>query len=130
MYSSAQVPTDATRTASYGAVGEIPNAMFQHFMSAFQADNAPNLHEVPAALLTLIETRKGARPQRVVVGASYGADEVNRLTQPVQRSVLEGLGLAHLDALVVHAGALDPELAEAEAGVAAFADTGLGHVSR
>jgi NADP-dependent 3-hydroxy acid dehydrogenase YdfG len=99
MYSSAQVPTDATRTESYGAVGEIPGAMFQHFMSAFQADNAPNLHEVPAALLTLIETPKGARPQRVVVGASYGADEVNRLTQPVQRAVLEGLGLAHLDAL-------------------------------
>jgi hypothetical protein len=73
--------------------------MFQHFMSAFQAASAPNLHEVPTRLLTLLETPKGARPQRMVVGAPYGADEVNRLTQPVQRSVLEGLGLGHLEAL-------------------------------
>jgi len=100
MYSSAQVPADATRTESYGAVGKIPDAMFRRFMCAFQADGAPNLHEVSTALLTLIETPKGARPQRLVVGAPYGADEVNRLTRPVQCSVLEGLGLAHLDALV------------------------------
>jgi hypothetical protein len=99
MYASAQAPADAARIESYGAVGEIPGAMFQHFMAAFQADDAPKLHDVPAALLKLIETPKGARPQRVVVGAPYGADLVNQHTQPVQRSVLELLGLAHLDTL-------------------------------
>lgn len=51
------------------------------------------------ALLTLIDTPKGARPAPVVVGTPYGVDEVNRLTQPVQRAVLEGLGLAGLDSL-------------------------------
>ncbi len=99
MYSSAQAPADTARTASYGPVGEIPGSMFQHFMTAFQADDAPKPHDVPAAVLKLIETPKGARPARVVVGTPYGADEANRLVEPVQRAVLEGLGLARLETL-------------------------------
>jgi hypothetical protein len=35
-------------------------------------------------------------PARVVVGEPYGSDVVNRLTEPVQAQVIEGLGLGQL----------------------------------
>src|SRR5262249_35489603 len=42
LYTNVQQPADTDRAAAYGAVGEIPGAMFQHFMTTFQAPNAPN----------------------------------------------------------------------------------------
>ncbi len=96
MYSSVQRPADAGRTAEYGPVGEIPGAMFQHFTSVFQGPNAPNPHEVAAAIVRLVAMPKGTRPARTVVGAPFGADAVNELTAPVQKRVVEALGLGHL----------------------------------
>jgi NAD(P)-dependent dehydrogenase (short-subunit alcohol dehydrogenase family) len=99
MYASAQKPLDADRVASYGAVGEIPAAMLQHFATVFQSAAAPDPREVPKALVKLIDLPKGARPARTVVGESYGADIVNEKTQRVQQQTMEALGLAHLGRL-------------------------------
>lgn len=96
LYSSVQRPADAGRTAEYGPVGEIPGAMFQHFTSVFQGPNAPNPHEVAAAIVRLVDMPKGTRPARTVVGAPFGADVVNEQTAPVQKRVVEALGLGHL----------------------------------
>src|SRR5689334_23810238 len=41
MYEKLQQPGDAARAAAYGAVGEIPGAMFKHFMATFSAPGAP-----------------------------------------------------------------------------------------
>jgi len=96
MYTTIQQPADSDRAAAYGAVGEIPGAMFQHFMTTFQAPNAPNPHDVAEAIAKLVAQPKGSRPARTVVGAAFGSDIVNRQTAPVQAHVVETLGLSHL----------------------------------
>jgi len=96
MYTSIQQPADSDRAAAYGAVGEIPGALFQHFMTTFQAPNAPNPHNVAEAIAKLVAQPKGSRPPRTVVGAAFGSDIVNEQTAPVQAHVVETLGLSHL----------------------------------
>jgi NAD(P)-dependent dehydrogenase (short-subunit alcohol dehydrogenase family) len=99
MYDNVQQPADADRTAAYGVVGDIPGAMFKHFMTTFRAVNAPNPHDVAEAIASLVAQPKGRRPARTVVGAAFGADAVNAQTAPVQAQVIEALGLGHLGKL-------------------------------
>ncbi len=96
LFDSADQPSDTVRVAEYGPVGEIPDAMFQHFDTALSGPGAPDPHEIAEAIAKLIVTPKGDRPARTVVGASYGADTLNDATVPVQASVLEAFGLSHL----------------------------------
>src|SRR5262249_38686668 len=96
MYASAQQPADTDRTAAYGPVGEIPGAIFKHFMTTFQAADAPNPHDVAEEIARLVALPKGNRPTRTVVGVSFGSDTVNAQTAPVQAHVVEALGLGHL----------------------------------
>jgi NAD(P)-dependent dehydrogenase (short-subunit alcohol dehydrogenase family) len=96
MYENVQLPADTDRVAAYGTVGEIPGAMFKHFMTTFQAADAPNPHDVAEAIAKLVAQPKGSRPARTVVGAAFGSDTVNAQTAPVQAHVVEALGLGHL----------------------------------
>jgi NAD(P)-dependent dehydrogenase (short-subunit alcohol dehydrogenase family) len=96
MYSNVQLPGDTDRVAAYGEIGEIPGAMFKHFMETFQKPDAPNPHEVAEAIAKLVAQPKGSRPARTVVGQPFGADTVNSQTAPVQAHVVGALGLAHL----------------------------------
>jgi NAD(P)-dependent dehydrogenase (short-subunit alcohol dehydrogenase family) len=96
MYENVQLPADTDRVAAYGAVGEIPGAMFKHFMTTFQAPDAPKPHDVAEAIVKLVARPKGSRPARTVVGQPFGADTVNGQTAPVQAHVVEALGLGHL----------------------------------
>jgi NAD(P)-dependent dehydrogenase (short-subunit alcohol dehydrogenase family) len=96
MYASVQQPADANRAAAYGPVGEIPGAMFKHFMTTFQAADAPNPHDIAEAIAELIALPKGSRPARTVVGAAFGSDTVNEQTAQVQAHVVKTLGLGHL----------------------------------
>jgi NAD(P)-dependent dehydrogenase (short-subunit alcohol dehydrogenase family) len=100
MYANVQQPADTDRAAAYGAVGEIPGAMFKHFMTTFQAPDAPNPHDVAEAIAKLVAAPKGSRPARTVVGAAFGSDTVNEQTAPVQAHVVEALGLGHLAKIV------------------------------
>jgi NADP-dependent 3-hydroxy acid dehydrogenase YdfG len=100
MYANVQQPADTNRAAAYGAIGEIPGAMFNHFMTTFQAPGAPNPHDVAEAVAKLVALPKGSRPARTVVGAAFGADTVNEQTAPVQAHVVEALGLGHLAKVV------------------------------
>jgi len=96
MYSNIQQPADLDRTGAYGAVGEIPGALFKHFVTLFQSSSAPNPHDVAEAITRLVAQPKGTRPARTVVGSAFGSDIVNAQTAPVQAHVIEALGLAHL----------------------------------
>ena len=96
MYANVQMPADAERATAYGAVGEIPGAMFKHFMATFQSPGAPDPHDVAEAIAQLVSQPKGSRPARTVVGAAFGSDIVNRQTAPVQADVVQALGLSHL----------------------------------
>jgi NAD(P)-dependent dehydrogenase (short-subunit alcohol dehydrogenase family) len=99
-YAKALQPAAPERAGEYGAVGEIPGAMFAQFKAAFEAPGAPDPHDVVAAVAMLLGLPKGRRPARTIVGAPYGADAVNAHTAPVQSGVVEGLGLGHLAQLV------------------------------
>lgn len=97
MYASVQQPQDLSRAAGYGAVADIPGAMFAHFNSVFSADDAPNPHDVAMAVAALVDAPQGRRAARTVVGSPFGADVINQSTAPVQAEIVKGLGLAHLD---------------------------------
>lgn len=96
MYASMQQPAEPARVGEYGAIGTIPGKMFETFMGMFQGPNAPNTHDVAAAIANLVAQKKSSRPDRVVVGQPFGSDVVNQQTAPVQAQVLSGLGLGHL----------------------------------
>lgn len=96
MYAAMQQPAEAGIATSYGEVGAIPSKMFETFMGMFAAENSPNPHDVAAAIATLVVTPKGQRPDRVVVGQAFGSDAVNVAVAPVQRQVVDGLGLGAL----------------------------------
>ena len=96
LFASATQPADTERAVEYGSVGEIPIAMIQHFTSMLSAPGAPDPHNVAEAIAKLIDTPRGDRPARTVVGTSFGADTVNDATAPVQAATVEAFGLGHL----------------------------------
>lgn len=97
MYGSAAQPADVARLAEYGEVADIPGAMVQNFTAMFEAADAPNPHDIAEAILPLINTAKGQRPNRTVVGSGFGADALNEVTAPVQASTIRAIGLEHLE---------------------------------
>jgi NAD(P)-dependent dehydrogenase (short-subunit alcohol dehydrogenase family) len=96
MYGSVQFPSDAARVGEYGAIGEIPGAMFKHFTTLFSASDAPNPHDVAAAIAKIVAQSKGTRAARTVVGADFGSATINTQTAPLQSGVVKALGLEHL----------------------------------
>ena len=73
MYANVQQPAETDRAAAYGPVGEIPGAMFKHFMTMLQAPDAPNPHDVAEAIAKLVAAPKGSRPARTVWSAPHSA---------------------------------------------------------
>lgn len=96
MYAAIQQPADPQRGAAYGEIGTIPGKMFETFMGMFASKNAPNPHDVAEGVARLVATPKGQRPDRMVVGQAFGTDAVNAAVAPVQREVVDGLGLGAL----------------------------------
>lgn len=99
MYATVQQPADPARVEAYGETGAIPAKMFESFTAMFQGENAPDPHDVAAAIVKLVDTPKGSRPARTVVGLSFGADAVNAANAPVQQGAVEALGLGALAAI-------------------------------
>ena len=95
-YANAQIPGDTERIAAYGELGVIPGRIEQTIADSFKGQNAPNPHEVAEAITQLVEQSSGARPARVVVGQSVGADVMNAQAAAVQARLLEAFGLAFL----------------------------------
>ncbi|MBL4788467.1 MAG: SDR family oxidoreductase [Kordiimonadaceae bacterium] len=99
MYANVTQPEDTARSDAYGETGKIPEAMFGSFMEMFAADDAPKPFDVAVAIAKLVNTAKGQRAARTVVGNSFGADTLNDAAAPVQAGVVEALGLGHLATL-------------------------------
>jgi NADP-dependent 3-hydroxy acid dehydrogenase YdfG len=96
-FTNIQTPADTDVTKSYGGVGQIPDAMVKSLTSTFEGNDAPDPHEVAAAIAKLVGQPKGTRAARTVVGAPYGSDKANEGVAPVQAKVVEALGLSHLE---------------------------------
>jgi NADP-dependent 3-hydroxy acid dehydrogenase YdfG len=101
LYSSIQRPADGDITKSYGELGQIPDTIHKTFTSMLQGKDAPKLHDVAEAVAKLVGQAKGSRATRTVVGTSFGADKINADVAPVQKAVVDGLGLGHLEELAV-----------------------------
>src|SRR6478752_4052148 len=97
LYSSIQRPADDDITKSYGEVGQIPDAIYKTFTSMLQGKDAPKPHDVAEAVAKLVGQAKGSRAARTVVGTSFGVDKINADIAPVQKAVVGGLGLGHLE---------------------------------
>jgi NAD(P)-dependent dehydrogenase (short-subunit alcohol dehydrogenase family) len=79
--------------ATYGDLAGVPTAMSAHFAKLLQSDGAPNPQWVVDAYLKLAEMPQGTRPARTVVGMTWGVDEMNRQTQPIQDRILKEMQL-------------------------------------
>src|SRR5258708_11944224 len=101
MYAAAQKPANGELVKSYGETGEVPGKILKTFMTLFQGENAPNPQDVATAIDKIVATPAGSRPDRVVVGLPFGSDAVNPPVAPIQRGVIESLGLGDLTKLKI-----------------------------
>jgi len=101
MYAAAQKPANGELARSYGETAEVPGKILKTFMTLFQGENAPNPQDVATAIDKIVATPAGSRPERVVVGLPFGSDAVNTAVAPIQRGVIESLGLGDLTKLKI-----------------------------
>lgn len=90
---SGQAPAHTGTLESYGELAGVPLAMGENFAQMLQSEDAPDPQWVVDAYLKLAETPFGKRPTRTVVGITWGVDEINDLTQPIQDQVLKEMQL-------------------------------------
>lgn len=93
LLASGQVPAHSEALASYGELAGVPTAMGEQFEQMLQSEDAPDPQWVVDAYLKLAELPAGQRPTRTVVGITWGVDEINALTQPIQDRVLKEMQL-------------------------------------
>ena len=74
-------------------MGGVPAAMGDNFAQMLQSEGAPDPQWVVDACLKLADMPFGKRPTRTVVGITWGVDEINALTQPIQDRVLKEMQL-------------------------------------
>jgi len=90
---SGQVPAHNEVLESYGELAGVPSAMGENFAQMLQSENAPDPQWVVDAYLKLADLPFGSRPTRTVVGITWGTDEINTLTQPIQDNILKEMQL-------------------------------------
>lgn len=93
LLASGQLPAHGEVLMSYGDLAGVPLAMGEHFAQLLTSAEAPDPQWVVDAYLKLAETPFGERPTRTVVGITWGVDEINELTQPIQDRVLKEMQL-------------------------------------
>jgi len=101
MYAAAQRPVDEGLAKMYGEVADVPGKILKTFVALFQGENAPNPQDVATAIDKLVSMPAGSRPDRVVVGLPFGSDAVNSAVAPIQRHLIDNLGLGDLAKLKV-----------------------------
>ena len=93
---SAKTPEHNEVLESYGELAGVPTAMLEGFDQMLRSEDAPDPQWVVDAYLKLSEMPAGKRPTRTVVGITWGVDEINELTQPIQDRVLKEMQLENV----------------------------------
>jgi NAD(P)-dependent dehydrogenase (short-subunit alcohol dehydrogenase family) len=93
LLASGKVPDHGDVQESYGDLAGVPSAMGEEFDKMLQSEDAPDPQWVVDAYLKLVEMPAGKRPTRTVVGMTWGVDEINEATQPIQDNVLKEMQL-------------------------------------
>ncbi|NBC25734.1 MAG: SDR family NAD(P)-dependent oxidoreductase [Bacteroidetes bacterium] len=93
LLASGKVPDHGDVLESYGELAGVPAAMSEEFDQMLQSEDAPDPQWVVDAYLKLAELPTGKRPTRTVVGLTWGVDEINEKTQPIQDNALKEMQL-------------------------------------
>jgi NAD(P)-dependent dehydrogenase (short-subunit alcohol dehydrogenase family) len=93
LLASGQAPAHSEVLATYGELAGVPSAMGENFAQMLQSEDAPDPQWVVDAYLKLADLPFGSRPTRTVVGITWGTDEINDLTQPIQDRILKEMQL-------------------------------------
>jgi NAD(P)-dependent dehydrogenase (short-subunit alcohol dehydrogenase family) len=101
LYSSLQQAGDPGRAKEYGDVANVPGEFAKYLSGVFSGDHPPDSHDVAKALADLIATPAGRRPERLIVGAPFGADAINAAVAPIQAQLVKGIGMDGLSKLKV-----------------------------
>lgn len=93
LLASGQAPAHNEVLETYGELAGVPTAMGENFAQMLQSEDAPDPQWVVDAYLKLADLPFGSRPTRTVVGITWGTDQINDLTQPIQDSILKEMQL-------------------------------------
>lgn len=93
LLAGSQPPARQDVIEAYGDLGAVPAEMIKGFAEMLAGEDAPNPQLVVDAYLALADAPAGKRPMRTVVGITWGVDEINALTQPLQDRILEAMQL-------------------------------------
>lgn len=93
LLASGQAPAHNEVLETYGELAGVPSAMGENFAQMLQSEDAPDPQWVVDVYLKLAEQPFGSRPTRTVVGITWGTDEINNLTQPIQDRILKEMQL-------------------------------------
>lgn len=93
LLASGQAPAHNEVLETYGELAGVPTAMGENFAQMLQSEDAPDPQWVVDAYLKLADLPFGSRPTRTVVGITWGTDEINNLTQPIQDRILKEMQL-------------------------------------
>jgi NAD(P)-dependent dehydrogenase (short-subunit alcohol dehydrogenase family) len=93
LLASGQAPAHSEVLETYGALAGVPPVMGENFAQMLQSEGAPDPQWVVDAYLKLADMPFGSRPTRTVVGITWGVDEINDLTQPIQDKIIEEMQL-------------------------------------
>ena len=96
LLASGQAPVHSEVLETYGELSGVPTAMGESFAQMLQSEDAPDPQWVVDAYLKLAQMPSGERPTRTVVGITWGVDEINELTQPIQDRVLKEMQLENV----------------------------------
>ncbi len=97
LISKSPKPEDVERLADYGDIAELPDKRLASFEEFYQSDDAVNSQVVADDIANLIAMSHKDRPLRTVSGLDYGVRELNASVEPVQRVLLETLGMSSMD---------------------------------
>ena len=93
LLAAGQSPARQDILESYGALAGVPSEMIKGFAGMLASDNAPDPQMVVDAYVALADAPAGKRAVRTVVGLTWGVDEINALTQPIQDRILNEMQL-------------------------------------
>jgi NAD(P)-dependent dehydrogenase (short-subunit alcohol dehydrogenase family) len=87
---------DQARTSDYAPASDLPDKLWNGVIANLESENAPDPQILVSTIINLIETPAGKRPLRTVVDPMMGGaapTAVNQTTEPIQRELLQALGL-------------------------------------
>lgn len=93
LLASGKAPHHGDVLESYGDLAGVPSSMGEEFDKMLQSEDAPDPQWVVDAYLKLVEMPAGKRPTRTVVGLTWGVDQINELSQPIQDNILKEMQL-------------------------------------